>query len=168
MRLHLRSKQSQLTLDLQREGAAFRVKVGGVEHRIEVQPAGAATLVLMIDGRCHRVAIVRRGTERLVGVGGETYSFVSEGAPSAHRVETVAVPEIVAPMPGKILQMLVRPGDRVSAGDPILILEAMKMETRLLAEAAATVIEVRAATGDMVDGGQILVVLAYDASAQAD
>ena len=56
-----------------------------------------------------------------------------------------------------------QPGDHVAAGDTLLILEAMKMETRLTAEAAASVAEVRVAAGDMVDGGQVLVVLTYDA-----
>jgi len=65
-------------------------------------------------------------------------------------------------MPGKILQVLVQPEDRVSTSDPLLILEAMKMETRLVAEAAGTVREVRVSPGDMVNGGQTLLVLDYD------
>jgi len=65
-------------------------------------------------------------------------------------------------MPGKVLEVLVQPGDRVEIGDGLLILEAMKMENRLIAEAAATVAEVKVAAGDMVEGGRVLVVLTYD------
>jgi biotin carboxyl carrier protein len=69
-------------------------------------------------------------------------------------------------MPGKVLQVFVRPGDVIASGDPLLILEAMKMENRLTADAAATVQEVRVAPGAMVDGGQVLVVLDYQAAEQ--
>ncbi|MCX6097574.1 MAG: acetyl-CoA carboxylase biotin carboxyl carrier protein subunit [Caldiserica bacterium] len=48
------------------------------------------------------------------------------------------------------------------AGDGLVILEAMKMENRLVAEAARSVAEVCISSGDMVDGSQVLIVLAYD------
>jgi len=119
---------------------------------------------LVIDGRRYRIDLARQGRDRLIGVAGEVYTFHSEtGAPSTHSVAMVAAPEVTAPMPGKVLQVLVQPGDHVDAGDGLLILEAMKMENRLIAEAAATVAEVRVAVGNMVDGGQVLVVLRYDA-----
>jgi pyruvate carboxylase subunit B len=51
----------------------------------------------------------------------------------------LAAPEIVSPMPGKVTQVLVKEGDKVAAGDGLLILEAMKMENRLTAEAPAIV-----------------------------
>jgi biotin carboxyl carrier protein len=65
-------------------------------------------------------------------------------------------------MPGKVLEVLVRSGERVEAGDGLLLLEAMKMESRLTAEGAGTVAEVRVAAGDMVIGGQVLILLRYD------
>ena len=80
---------------------------------------------------------------------------------NARHVAALAPPEIVAPMPGKVVQVLVKPGDQVESGDGLLILEAMKMENRLVAEAVATVAEVRVSEGDMVEGGQVLIVLRY-------
>ena len=63
----------------------------------------------------------------------------------------------VAPMPGKVLQVLVGIGDAVEPGQPLVVLEAMKMETTLRAEIAGTVAAVGASPGDMVEAGAALV-----------
>ena len=163
MRISLRHKHDHLAVDVYPERGGYRVVVDEQEHRVEMRYLDEATVLLLLDERCYRVAIARRGRERWVAVHGEVYGFAPESsAPATHQIGTVASPHISAPMPGKVLQVFVQPADRVSAGDPLLILEAMKMETRLLAEAAATVQEVRVGAGDMVDGGQVLLILAYD------
>ena len=64
--------------------------------------------------------------------------------------------DLVAPMQGTILKVLVAEGDDVAAGDPIVVLEAMKMETSLVAQAAGTVTEVAVSAGDTAQAGQIL------------
>lgn len=66
---------------------------------------------------------------------------------------------IVAPMPGKVVDVLVKPGDQVAAGDVIVVLEAMKMENELCAINGAVVRDVLAAKGDSVQSGQLLVTL---------
>jgi len=64
--------------------------------------------------------------------------------------------ELHSPMPGVVTALLVEPGARVKAGDPVLVLEAMKMRNNLHAAADGTVAEVCAAVGDRVDEGQTL------------
>ncbi len=66
---------------------------------------------------------------------------------------------IVSPMPGRVLQVAVRPGQTVGAGERLLVLEAMKMEHRMTAPAAATVRAVLVAEGDQVAEGAALVEL---------
>jgi 3-methylcrotonyl-CoA carboxylase alpha subunit len=163
MRVPLRHKQSHLVVDVHPEGGGYRVIVDGEEHVVEAHELDDTRMMLVVDGRHHAVAVARNGREWLVSVAGEVYPLVAESGSGTASVASVAAPEIIAPMPGKVLQVLIRPGDRVEPGDGLLLLEAMKMESRLTAEAAGTVAEVRVAAGDMVEGGQVLLVLKYDA-----
>lgn len=167
MHIALRHKQQVLSGELRRDGERGHYQVttaDGVSRHVEVTEIEDGVLKLSVDGRSYRVAIAREQRTRLIGIDGEVYRFTHEAAAQAgHAVDNVATPEVVAPMPGKILQVLVTAGDRVEAGDGLLILEAMKMETRLNAEAAGTITEVRVKAGDMVDGGQVLIVMQFDA-----
>ena len=66
---------------------------------------------------------------------------------------------VTSPMPGKIVKVLVKPGDKVDARQGLVVVEAMKMENELRARAAGTVTEVRVTEGSSVEAGAILVVL---------
>ena len=66
---------------------------------------------------------------------------------------------VVAPMPGKVVRVLVKAGDAVAARQPIVVVEAMKMENELRASGAGTVAEVHAREGLLVDAGALLVVI---------
>lgn len=72
------------------------------------------------------------------------------------RTQTI---EIRAEMVANVLELPVGPGDRVVAGDQVVLLESMKMEIPVLAEAAGTVTGVRVAVGDVVQEGDPLVTL---------
>ena len=168
MQIGLKQRNEHFSVELHREAGSYRIRVGDQEHRVELIAIEPGSWILVFDGRRQRVDIVHQGKQRLVSVGGETYRFESEsGVAGGHDVGNVATPEISAPMPGKVTQVLVKPGDRIAAGDGLLILEAMKMENRLTADAAGVVAEVKVAAGDMVNGGQVLLVLRYDEAAAA-
>ncbi len=67
--------------------------------------------------------------------------------------------EVTSPMPGKILAVKKNPGDAVKAGDPILVLEAMKMENDIVAPQDGTVASVNVSVGDSVESGAVLATL---------
>jgi biotin carboxyl carrier protein len=168
MHIVLRHRQQQLGVEIHAEGDTYRVVADDGEHRVDARYLDESTLLLVLDGRRYRVALARNSRECFVAAAGETYTFLPEiGVPATHSVANIVVPEITAPMPGKVLQVLTHVGDHVTAGDGLLILEAMKMENRLVAEAAGTVAEVRVGAGDMVEGGQVLLVLQYGEDAPA-
>ena len=66
---------------------------------------------------------------------------------------------LATPVPGTVTQVLVGPGDSVAAGDTLVILEAMKMEHRIKADADGVVGEIRVAVGDSVDAHHVVAVL---------
>jgi biotin carboxyl carrier protein len=83
----------------------------------------------------------------------------SSPAPSKTPTAAVAGEEVVAPMPGKVLQLKVNEGDSVKEGDTLLILEAMKMENEIVANASGSIKKISVAANDMVDTGDVLLVI---------
>ncbi len=67
--------------------------------------------------------------------------------------------EIIAPMGGKVIDVKVNPGDTVNEGDEVVIIEAMKMELPIVANASGTVKEVKCKKGDAVEADAVIVVL---------
>ncbi len=121
------------------EGQAFRAEVLQADY-------AARRFTLRIDGQLYSVHIADFYTRlaRQLGM----------GAGSGHKMNIVK-----APMPGLVLQVLVQPGQTVRKGDPLLILEAMKMENVLKAANEGMVREVAVHSGQAVEKGATLVVL---------
>lgn len=67
--------------------------------------------------------------------------------------------EVTVPMQGTIVKVMVAEGETVEAGDPIVVLEAMKMENNVCAEKSGTIAEIRVAEGDSVGGGDVVAVI---------
>lgn len=113
------------------------------------------------DGRHIRATYTRSGGRLLVSVRGRVF----EVTPHASDADDDAAhaggftPEVTAPMPGKVLEVLVTAGDEVAHDAPLIRLEAMKMEQTIRASAPARVREVRAVVGAMVGPGAVLLVL---------
>ena len=159
-----------LTVTVQRtEAGRFAVVVDGHcgPHAVEAAMLDPSTLHLTIDGTAHTLPVARVGDTYHIAIAGEVYVVTPSAAGAGERApaSALASPQVVAPMPGKILQVLVRAGDAVAVGDGLLILEAMKMEYRMAAEAAGTVRAVHAAAGQMVDAGTVLIELDYGSDA---
>lgn len=108
------------------------------------------------EGRSYRLAVARDARGVWVGWQGASAFFEKEHrvASGRHQHEDVR-----APMTGKVVKILVKPGDAVTEGDVLLILEAMKMEYRLTAPHTGAVEDVHCHEGDLVDMGKILIKL---------
>ena len=149
---------------LARAGAHLRARIDGREVSAEFDALAAGDGTLSIEGRRFRIASARRKEEILVAVGPRTFSFMRGEEGGRHRGRGLAAAEITAPMPGKVLRVLVREGDAVVAGQALVVLEAMKMETALAAESEAVVKRVLVAPGQTVDHGARLIELSPPAA----
>ncbi|MBI3826711.1 MAG: biotin/lipoyl-binding protein [Candidatus Rokubacteria bacterium] len=132
---------------------------------IDARLRGDGIYSLLIDGRSYVADVSVQDGVTLVDVGGESYAVQVEeqarhiirtrgGAGGGHAAQT-----LTAPLPGKITHVAVAVGDAVKAGDPLVVIEAMKMENELRAKGAGTVAEVRVAAGATVNPGDVLVVI---------
>ena len=144
---------------ISRDGAVVRIRIGDRELAAEFTPSADGGGMLLIDGRRYPVFSARQKDSILVSVGPASFEFKPAEAASRRRARGLAATEIMAPMPGKILKVLVRDGDLVEAGQPLVAIEAMKMETTLAAESAAMVKQVRVEEGQTVDHGAVLIEL---------
>jgi 3-methylcrotonyl-CoA carboxylase alpha subunit len=140
---------------------------GYAVRRIATCPGGDGTLevVVAVDERVWRGCVLRSGDRLLVSLDGAVHAFHLGDAP-ARGGAAGGVGTVVAPMPGKIVRVLVAAGDVVEAGAPLIVLEAMKMETTLRSEIAGTVAAVRVEAGATVDAGAVLVEVAEAAAGQ--
>ena len=80
-------------------------------------------------------------------------------APAPAAAPSAGGQTVEAPMPGKILDIKVKVGDAVGYGQCVIVMEAMKMETEIVAPAAGTVASINVSTGDSVETGAVLVTL---------
>jgi 3-methylcrotonyl-CoA carboxylase alpha subunit len=88
---------------------------------------------------------------------GETFVVEPYDPFAAADAAGVSTDRVVTPMPGKIIQVLVKPGEAVKKGQALAILEAMKMEHTLAAPGDATIASVEVAQGDQVVDGAMVV-----------
>lgn len=162
MQLTYRSGAQALHVTLRRESdGQFAVATDGGTRAVRATLLDGETVQLVIDGRQYLAHVVRLGDARQVWIDGQVYVLMPESTGAAEHAGALAPPHIVAPMPGKVLQVLVEPGQQVAEGDGLVIVEAMKMEHRITAAAAATVRAVHVGAGQMVDGGAVLIELDY-------
>lgn len=165
MRLRAAEERGEREVEiLEREGTHLRARIDGREVSAQFDALASGGGTLSIHGRRFRIASARRKDTILVAVGPRSFSFVRAEEGGRHRARGLAAAEITAPMPGKVLRVPVREGDAVVAGQTLVVLEAMKMETALAAESDAVVKRVLVAPGQMVDHGALLIELSPPAA----
>jgi biotin carboxyl carrier protein len=153
-------------VEVSRSGETFLVSIDGRQHAVDVKETGAL-MSLLIGSRSYEVSMVSaRDGAMMVHVDGVPVE-VSIASPrwvhgrggAVHAGGAVGPQQIRAPMPGKIVKLLVKPGDRVEPRQGLVVVEAMKMENELRARGTGTVAEVRVKEGSSVEAGAILITL---------
>ncbi|HTJ41125.1 MAG TPA: biotin/lipoyl-containing protein [Kofleriaceae bacterium] len=144
----------------------WRITIDGATREVDARQIRPGTWSLVIDGRAYLVDLDRRkqGTalsSRLA----ETVATIEDArrkrlAKAAHREGLASTgEELRAPIAGKVVKLLVEVGATVSAGQGVIVLEAMKMENELVAERGGTVASIHKQAGQPVDTGDLLVTL---------
>ena len=134
---------------------------------LDLIPTGPSTYHLLQDGRSHHLRVVSldldakhlhlqvNGRDHHLQLRDEVDQLVD--ALGFATAAAQASKDVFAPMPGLVLDVMVAPGDAVTAGMPLLILEAMKMENVLKSEGEGTVKAVSVNKGQAVDKKQLLI-----------
>jgi oxaloacetate decarboxylase alpha subunit len=116
--------------------------------------AGEEIYTVEVEGKSYTVTVAAGGDiSGIASVGGQ-----SESTPAA--VPATGGEPVAAPLAGNVVKVLVKPGQKVSEGESIVVLEAMKMETSVSAPSDGTIVEVSVQAGDSCTVGDVLVTLA--------
>ncbi len=150
--------------------ARFRIAWGGVTRVVDARRIDAETLSLvLVDGGSgsHTVRCVDAAGDGALDVhvgGAVVRALVDVGRArftglGARDGERGGGQHVTAPMPGKVVRLLVAPGDEVEAGQGVVVVEAMKMENELTAPRPGRIAEVAVAEGASVEAEKVLVVI---------
>ena len=164
MRLEIEVGGRLRQVALERRGSAFVATIDGVPTAVDAEPlaGGRWSIRLPESGRQWEVAVVRGSAGAIdVLVGGIRVPVrVRQAGARASRAADAGGPvRIAAPMPGKVVKLLVAVGEQVQARQGLVVVEAMKMENELRAARDGIVREIHVAEGASVEAGAPLVVI---------
>lgn len=145
----------------------FEITVGGKPYKIDIEDFDGKRAVVKVDGKPFEIDVKKAADSVLSGAVGSSYPSAEthKAAPAvpeppvAHVGSVPSGGEVIAPMPGLILKVMVSVGDRVAAGTPVIKIEAMKMENEIPAPATGKVNEIRVKEGDRVSTDETLLVI---------
>ena len=152
----------------------YQYTVKGVDYEVEIQDIEGNIANVTVNGIPFEVEMkqpVKAGKQK-VKLGGEqtvksennnsssTSAANATPAPTAKPTAAAAGKPVVAPLPGTINEIKVKVGDKVNAGDTVVILEAMKMQNNIEAETSGTITSINVNKGDAVMEGDTLVTIA--------
>jgi pyruvate carboxylase subunit B len=153
-------------ISLEPEGVRYEDHVPAHAELIDVESSPAR--IVKIGTEVHRVVVQKRRGRGVYSLWVDGYRFEVEALDertrairdlSAASAGPVGPAPIIAPMPGLIVRVNVAVGDRVEAGQGVVVMEAMKMENELRATAAGVVKSVEVGPGMAVEKGALLVAL---------
>jgi len=160
------SEEKKRVVELERNASGWRVTLDGLVVAVNAAEISPNTLSILLDGQSFEITVTLSPDGKLQLHTG-TREFIAEvidpRAWSGRRhssVEAEGRQQIVAPMPGKVVRLLVKAGERVEAGQGLLVVEAMKMQNEIRSPKSGTVERILAQEGQPVNAGEVLCVVA--------
>ena len=167
MKLRATIQDVEVDVEIRREAGEVFANVDGREYRLEASLSPSGMTLLTADGQvfdCRIEGQPSAGQAVEVFVGTDQYAVTLTdpkrlGGAAAASAAADGAARIVAPMPGKIVRVLVAKGASVEVGAGIVVVEAMKMQNEMKAPKAGTVVALSVEVGTTVNGGDVLAVI---------
>ncbi len=144
---------------------SFAIRFGDNSFEADLRRVGPVSFSVIVDNRCFDFDVARDGDETVVASrSGSTRMTVADAARRSRRAagkrrEVSGRVEIKSAMPGRVVNVLVAPGDEVKADQGIIVVEAMKMENEVKSPKAGKVVDVKVVAGQAVEKGQLMIVI---------
>lgn len=156
---------SHRVVEMDREDGRWKISIDGHAVDADVAEIGPHLVSVLLEGHSYTVQI-RQTPDGMLNLQAALQEFTAEVAdPRAWRgrrhggVEAQGQQQVTAPMPGKVLRILVGVGDKVEAGQGLIVVEAMKMQNEIRSPKSGTVERLPAHEGQAVTAGEVLCVI---------
>ena len=165
MEIHIGNRVAEVEL-VSKEDNKVVLTIDGKPFEADVVMAENGTCNILMDGRSSNAQLIRRDNGKSYKVNTHYSSFNVEIVDSQAKYlrmkkgdDTRQDDKIIAPMPGKVVKIPVQKGDHLQAGDIVIVLEAMKMQSNYKVNSECIVKDILVNEGDSVNGNQTLILL---------
>jgi biotin carboxyl carrier protein len=167
MKLNALIGDNQTEIEIREDSGRVLAQIDGRHHELHLHESGPSGYLLISNGQVFECRVEGRAEsdkEIHVIVGTRSYSITLTDPRKLRSATSTAAhgdnaARIIAPMPGKVVRILVEVGTEVAAGDGILIVEAMKMQNEMKSPKAGKVSALNVEAGATVNGGDVLAVI---------
>ncbi|MBP5535949.1 MAG: biotin/lipoyl-binding protein [Bacteroidales bacterium] len=144
----------------------FKFKINGTEYNVDINEVEGQEITLDVNGTPYKVTVDKELKQKAAPRVVTPKAAPRVAAAASGDVQRSEAPapsgngsKVITPLPGTILDVFVNVGDKVTAGQRVVLLEAMKMENNIESDVAGTVTAVNVRKGDSVLEGQTLIVI---------
>jgi biotin carboxyl carrier protein len=151
----------RVRVEVKRKNGQYQIRLGDRDIEVDADESREPFLSLIHAGRSHEIGLQRTSTGYAVSLDDDVISvdITQAGSGPTARVTRSGPERLIAPMPGRIVRVLVQTGQAVEAGEGLMVMEAMKMENELRSPSVGTVRELCVQEGEAVETGALLALL---------
>jgi biotin carboxyl carrier protein len=160
------SEKKTRVIELESDPSGWHVTLDGSPVAVDAVEIAPNTISILLDGQSFEISVTPSPDGKLklhTGAHEFTAEVIDPRACSGRRhgtVEAEGRQQILAPMPGKVVRLLVKEGDHVEASQGLLVVEAMKMQNEIRSPKSGTIERVLAKEGQPVNAGEVLCIVA--------
>lgn len=172
-KMKVRAGNSVYEVEYSKKENIVDIRIDDRSYIVDVSSIGSDLCSLLVDGRSIDAMVSRQDNRFTVGFKGNELDVeffdprARKAAGDASKSVAEGIQHIKAPMAGRIVSVLVKKGDRVQEGQGLIILEAMKMENKLVSQGEGVVVDVLASDKETVESGRNLMILEMGKAAGA-
>ena len=165
MEIHIGDRGADVTL-VSKDGNKVQLIIDGVPYDVDIVMAENGSCSILHEGKSYNAELIRKEGGKKYTVNAHYQSYNIEIIDSQAKYlrmrkggEEKQEDKIVSPMPGKVIKIPVKPGDRLQAGDIVVVIEAMKMQSNYKVNSECIVKDILVKEGDSVNSNQVIMTL---------
>lgn len=135
----------------------YKMKINGEKYDARIKKYKSDQVIIEVNGIDYEIELEKTDRRKTEIVRSQKTQPALDVVKIPSKPVVTSAGSVLAPIPGLILRILVKNGDNVNAGDPVLILEAMKMESEIASTATGIISKVHVKEGASVQEGEVLI-----------